>query len=151
MNNDEKFISIEYETWKNKYLPLEEKVNYLKRQLKIKEDENTINIKLYAHPVDRGHIGYREPIYHLGYLKIDNNGLARLEKEKFSFHRLLSDISIGTKFMSEEEAKRYIEETEKLNQAGDKLLLDIALKTKENQEKIAKIPKIIKWLFRIKE
>lgn len=136
ITTDEKFISIEYETWVNKYLPMEEENESLKR--KVEASEIQVNIVLknagYNYSYDR-RIGFIDIEIKKGWnVKIDN--FSEVENKIRDLIQLYKPYSIVS---AKEEISKY-----------EELIKEYEKSFNRNVLLVNKIPKIIRWLFRIK-
>lgn len=148
--NDEKYISIEYETWKNKYLPLEETVEKLKKELETEKKNKTITINLGTaslfHSYRRHSYNYDFEDKVIGFLY--ENGITEInEQVRISALLAISD-SLG--IMTEQQAKEWSDKIKSQHLNVNKEVDKILIMTQDNAEKYKKIPKFIRWMFNIK-
>lgn len=135
-SQDEKYISIEYELWMNKYKPLEEENIDLRRRLK----ESTIKVRILLNSfrdneITEGEIGYVSFEVNKGWsVSIDNwKGISTNIENKMN--NLMQSSRYYRRFITHGEMVKFIDEKKQV-------LAKI-------EEKINKIPKIIRWLFKI--
>lgn len=159
--NDEKFISIKYDTWKNKYLPMEEENNKLKR--KIQELEESKKYKLIF---DLKYIPTYYEVYPNHHRLYDMG--REHEVGAITFHEASSNIfslEVHNKEILEQCLTRtsvdmiisrsvFLELEEQLKIKADRFHVERRKYQEmftDNKLLIKKIPKWLRWLYKIKE
>ena len=146
---NEKYISIEYDLWNNKYLPMEEENKSLKQDL----EKKTIYISAYFGETFYHRIGYADFTNDSYKINISNqedfiNDVYRhlLQREKWGSGSPLGRHYELPAFLSKSEAESI---EYKLN--SKKAEIDRSEQQLwEEKQKIEKIPFFIRWLFKIK-
>lgn len=131
---DEKYISIEYEVWKNKYLPMEEENNRLIEEIK----NNQVRIVIEQRGTRFWDIGYTELTaegWRLDHIDLHKLAL-RLEDSLLTSYAHFRWIK---SFLNKEQAE-----------AKEKQLTDLLREIRSTEKRIQKIPGIVRWLFNIK-
>lgn len=166
LTNDEKFVTIEYETWKNKYEPMERQLEELRVQLRNEQESKHLTLTVHFSELTenqftrisqtRGLHGwrYRERV-EIGTIYCADR---ELEKVPFEIHpytlKILRDIEIYlSDFMNLVSKDKYYEIIQQIKMETINLL-----KAKEENEKtiannlsnIHNIPKFVRWIFKIK-
>lgn len=121
-SKDEKFVTIPFDVWENKYKVLEDENEKLKQQM----EEKRIYIMLFG----SRHFG-DDHRASLGYIDVSIIGASKFEIEK---NQLRSEIynellDIGT--LSKDQA------------------IELSKELDQKLEKLKAVPKFIKWLFKI--
>jgi hypothetical protein len=152
--NPEKYISIEYSVWNTKYKPMEEKVKQLQEELEEERNNKmlTLNINFSRYMIHMGGPYFHPNIRCIGSVDFDLEGVPKLNlKDRESISSIISkeyfagmrSYNDKFRFASEEMV------TNALSKIGqDKQ--EVAILISQNEERIKNIPKIIKWLFKIK-
>lgn len=136
---DEKYISIEYETWKNKYLPMEDE-NVL---LRAKLEESKIKVTIYVNSMygkDFGG-GYHDRIGYVTFrvdkgVSVDIDNWSEVESTVLRSLDVMS--STYARWFTHEDVRQLIKRKEEYS----------ALR-KHQIEKINKLPRFWKWVFGI--
>lgn len=130
----EKYISIEYDTWVNKYKPLEEENNHLKQRLQ----EASILININVNEI------YSRASRSIGYVLIEVDK-PKIVIEDYQWIFIEDQIKrvVANRMSSFTLTKEYAVEYVNRIEAA-KLYMD------EQVVKIKKIPSILRWLFSIK-
>lgn len=140
---DEKYVSIEFDTWENTYKPMEEENIRLREQLK----EHKIKVHIYLSGMPGG--GDKS----IGYLDfVTSNNENRVEwNQRDGMDRVIKEgvYEAMTRCGSE---RWYIGRNEVDKKADDikTLIKEFQSISELNARRIAGIPPIIKWIFRIK-
>lgn len=149
--NHEKYISIEYEIWKNKYLPLEETVKKLQKEIEDEKKRKTITIKLETASLfktfNRSNFPYdyqQDKV--IGYLYTDDI----VEINELTRSNVLHVISNNLNIMDEKTAKKYLEDINAGLLKIDQETLAYFNIIENNRKNYKKIPKLIRWMFNIK-
>jgi FtsZ-binding cell division protein ZapB len=135
ISRDEKFISIDYDTWVNKYQPLERENEELKR--KVEDYQVKIEIVLGTHRYVNEYwttVGYVEFDVKAGW-NVRMTDLDRIKDEIRQISYTTSKDVFISKERSDELEKQY-------NKIADQ--------QQEINNRIENLPSIIKWLFKLK-
>jgi len=154
--NEEKFISIEYETWKNKYLPLEEENKRLRREINEVRESKKYKLVFDLRRMPSAHLRPHSRSYY-GEFEVGIVTMIEGFGNVFSLEAHHTDIlkhylnevdvhMIVSEEKARELARDILEKTRLLNEEQNKLIK----KRVENEQAIKHIPKFIKWIFRIK-
>jgi hypothetical protein len=144
---DEKYVSIPFSVWENKYKPMEEENQRLRDQFK----EGTITIRIYLGGI-RHQKSYRGEIGYIDYIvgaewppnKIEWNERNKLQGEVSNAinKAIVNTPGIGY-YLSKELAEKTLTQMNAVRQNAENAI-------EENRKRIAGIPKLIKWIFNIK-
>jgi hypothetical protein len=146
---DEKYISIEYETWKTKYLPMEQALKDAKLALRADKDKNTVFVSIndarrFVGALDFG-------AYAISTSLRTGSGITPEEQEQIEslIHRQIESlIRESSKFMHHREGFVTIA---MLSGWEERLRDDMAenIKILESIEQgLLKFPRIIRWFIR---
>ena len=134
ITNPEKYVTIEYETWHNKYKPLEEENERLKQDL----EESKIKVRIETNSMRMGDYWRNE----IGYVSFSVQKGRKVEiKDWVEVERLINhefdEMARGyVKYLTHDQLKEYFAEEKKVSE--------------KIETQIKSIPKIIRWLFKIK-
>lgn len=141
--SEEKFISIEYEIWKNKYLPMEQEIHKLKKEIEL--EKNKKSGYLYVRLDSHRRFNYEVDIGILDF-SIENAPMLLLEDRHRFIHNIKQIISdrLGVdKVLSNKDLEEFYTKISKERSQIQSL-------RQENEEKFKKIPWIIRKIFKIK-
>jgi hypothetical protein len=126
MSNDkeEKFVTIDFETWERKYKPMEWELKRLESKL----EERKLELRVL-----RYHSGGHRAVYDIGIVDFREGGIDIKGFDKYQLIRALEDQLGGIPLMTTEELRATLE---KLNSID---------------ERINNLPAIVRWLFKIKK
>lgn len=149
---EEKFISIDYATWNTKYKPMEAELNRLR--IELSEEKQNRQHNVYLNIRDTGFIFYVMHDYYTDIKHFDHSAkVAVLEIDKTHFntvidYKAIEDAITSTIIKMERvgnmalSVTRIAEEQEKFTKFYDKF--------KEQENRLKRLPKLIRWLFKIK-
>jgi hypothetical protein len=149
--SEEKYVSIEFNTWNNRYKPMEEDNQRLRQQVK-ELTENNIRVFIYLASDYRsmGPMSSRS----VGYLEVktqfDGNIFSWEDRKKMEVvvndgvTEAIYNSHSKDWYIGREEAESRIDKMANLIKHYDKIV-------EANKQHIAGIPKFIKWLFKIKQ
>lgn len=152
--NEEKYISIEYDTWQSKYLPLERENEILKRKLhesKIKVRVDLCFEREKYHPVGYLEIHTQVPADLLSNFfepRIDPLIVGFQEQIKNAIERNdnMRSMVYGNKYFTKEEAQSINQTCEYHAKNAETFRNEV----KEEFLRLKRLPKIVKWLLKIK-
>lgn len=154
---DEKFISIDYSTWLNKYVPMEKELARVKEELEKEKANHTCSFNLsvrdttYYHPFQRDYDTFFKERFVT--VSFDSSHWIPLTEEEIQAGVTEAEICINkalqnARFHGWILTEKEVEEV--LKTLGERVKRIEDLRT-ENFMRINRIPKIIKWLFKIKD
>lgn len=133
----EKFISIDYEVWKNKYLPIEDRLLSVQKELDVEKIKKKIIVQLWPYHY------YMGGGTTVGTVEIKVKGISvNLEQREFiiqEFNRVISDMTLLTLEDFTKKCGVLREEQAKL----EKYWLNIEKKT-------SSLPRWVRWICGIK-
>lgn len=137
---EEKFVTIQYDLWNSKYKPMEETNIQLLETLKREREEKKAEI--YLHYFNYGHSTVRS----IGYLDINTQFYHPSWRCKEYITEAIQNLLKDAEFP-------YYSTRKDAEEMYNKLLKEQEIKTnliKLNERMFSKIPRIIRWLFKIK-
>ena len=149
--NDEKYISIEYEVWKNKYLPLEQRNIELERELEREKNKKLGWLKVRTN--SRYGDNYRQQYLSLDF-SIEDAPLLKIEKRRDfveyireflnkEFENIEHHGYIKVIFVDSAEFREKVEKVTEIQRTIEKTYA-------KNEVLINKIPWIVRKIFKIK-
>lgn len=141
---EEKFVSIDYEIWQNKYLPMEQVLKQTKAELAKEKESKTILI--YAST--RGYTseyGYGREL--LGSIDVGFNAGSLVNFDREVFDRYLNNLINIDRGYYNFVSKYQLDEW---NAKVEKSKTDMEELFEKNQNLKSKIPWLIRWIFKIK-
>lgn len=145
---EEKFISIDYNTWLSKYKPMEEENERLRGEIK---ELTSNNVHISVTLSSRSGYGFETSV---GYIEVQSHSNVKTlvwhdrgRLEKYVNDTVTDTISrshAGNWYIGRQEAESRIDKMARLIKHNEGLL-------EKNKQRISGIPKIIKWLFKIKQ
>ena len=153
---DEKFVSIEYNTWETKYRPMEEELERVKRELAEEKErkEHTFYLRITDWAHYPGHNNDTQ-LPKLNYVTIKYTGRewVELSKEEIDkgteqafniVNKALGLARFHNMIITDQDVDRVLAMLKKQKEEVEQLRHD-------NFKRIRSIPKFIKWLFKLKE
>lgn len=153
---DEKFISIEYDTWNNKYVPMEQELIATKEELEKEKESKTHHVYLTIdnYLVRESLAKYKDDMFRGGryqsarILTFDNiwsNNIKDIDVQ--AIHNEVTKVAKMSikdlNLVTYDDLQNHYAQVNYLKEETERLV-------ELNRARITRIPKFIKWLFKIK-